>query len=73
MAKPKFRDIKIQLDGRFNTNGTIHDNLESAFEYWDRKIPNSNTTYLLYPKDDELELSIACFSIEYAKMCIGEK
>lgn len=25
MAKPKFRDIKIQRNGKFNTNGTVHE------------------------------------------------
>lgn len=39
MAKPKFRDIKIQRNCKFNTNGTIHETIEEAFAYWDRKLP----------------------------------
>lgn len=37
MAKPKFREIKIQQNGKFNTNGTVHDTIEEAFAYWDKK------------------------------------
>lgn len=77
MAKSKFRDIKIQRNGKFNTNGTVHETIEEAFAYWDRKLPNNSTTYLILPNDFLLEsgidgsCSIACFSLEYAKECLG--
>lgn len=77
MAKPKFRDIKIQRNGKFNTNGTVHDTIEEAFAYWDRKLPNSDTTYLIYPNSINQEIgivfdtTIACLSLEYAKKCLG--
>lgn len=77
MAKPKFRDIKIQRNGKFNTNGTVHDTIEEAFAYWDRKLPNSDITNLIYPSIENSELeakfdcTIACFSLEYAKSILG--
>lgn len=77
MAKPKFRDIKIQRNGKFNTNGTVHETIEEAFAYWDRKLPNNDTTYLIFPNEVfpengiEVDCSIACFSLEYAKECLG--
>lgn len=77
MAKPKFRDIKIQRNGKFNTNGTVHDTIEEAFAYWDRKLPNNSTTYLIYPRgtnqelEAEFDFTIMCFSLEYAKQCLG--
>lgn len=77
MAKPKFRDIKIQRNGKFNTNGTVHGTVEEAFAYWDKKLPNNSTTYLIYPSyiNPELEakfdLVVACFSLEYAKRILG--
>lgn len=72
----KTRDIKIQLNDKFNTNGTVHDTLESAFAYWDRKLPDSNVTFLIFPKagvSEEIEagMEIACCSIDYAKKCLG--
>lgn len=73
MAKLKFRDIKIQMNGKFNTNGTIHDTIESAFEYWDRKLPDETTTYLIYPKNGPFEQVVACFSLKYVKECLGVK
>ena len=77
MAKPKFRDIKIQRNGKFNTNGTVHDTIEEAFAYWDRKLPNSDITNLIYPSIENSELeakfdcTIAFFSLEYAKSILG--
>ncbi len=77
MSKPKFRDIKIQRNGKFNTNGTVHDTIEEAFAYWDKKLPNNDITYLILPNDFLLEsgidgsYSIACFSLEWAKKCLG--
>lgn len=77
MAKPKFRDIKIQRNGKFNTNGTVHETIEEAFAYWDRKLPNNNTTYLIFPNEVfpengiEVDCSIMCFSLDYAKKCLG--
>lgn len=77
MAKPKFRDIKIQRNGKFNTNGTVHETIEEAFAYWDKKMPSNSTTYLIYPSDINSELgakfdcTIACFSLEYAKSILG--
>lgn len=77
MAKPKFRDIKIQRNGKFNTNGTVHETIEEAFDYWDKKIPNNNTTYLIFPNEVfpengiEVDCSIMCFSLDYAKKCLG--
>lgn len=56
MAKPKFRDIKIQRNGKFNTNGTVHDTLEEAFAYWDRKLPNQDRTNLIYPSNESFVL-----------------
>lgn len=78
MAKPKHRDIKIQLNGKFNTNGTIHETIEEAFAYWDRKLPNDNKTNLIYPSDADprigmtLNATITCFSLDYAKQWLGE-
>lgn len=77
MAKPKFRDIKIQRNGKFNTNDTVHETIEEAFAYWDRKLPNNNTTYLIFPNEVfpengiEVNCSIMCFSLDYAKKCLG--
>lgn len=77
MAKPKYRDIKIQRDGRFNTNGTVHETIEEAFAYWDKKLPNSNITNLIYPSTinselgAKIDLVISCFSLEYAKRILG--
>lgn len=77
MAKPKFRDIKIQRNGKFNTNGTVHETIEEAFAYWNKKLPNNNTTYLIFPNKVfsengiEVDCSIMCFSLEYAKKCLG--
>ena len=77
MAKPKFRDIKIQRNGKFNTNGTVHKTIEEAFAYWDRKLPNNGTTYLIFPNEVfpengiEVNCSIMCFSLDYAKKCLG--
>lgn len=77
MAKPKFRDIKIQRNGKFNTNGTVHDTIEEAFAYWDKKLSNNSITYLIYQSDINLELEakfdlvVACFSLEYAKRILG--
>lgn len=77
MAKPKFRDIKIQRNGKFNTNGTVHETIEEAFVYWDVKLPNNNITYIVFPNDFLLaggiegECGFACFSLEYAKKCLG--
>lgn len=67
MAKPKFRDIKIQRNGKFNTNGTVHETIEEAFAYWDRKLPNSDTTNLIYPSNESFDFTITCFSLEFAK------
>lgn len=77
MAKPKFREIKIQRNGKFNTNGTVHETIEEAFAYWDKKIPNSNITTLIYPSNSSSELDlpldfeISCCSLKYAKECLG--
>lgn len=71
MAKPKFRDIKIQRNGKFNTNGTVHKTIEEAFAYWDRKLPNSDTTNLIYPSNESFDFTITCFSLEFAKQCLG--
>lgn len=71
MAKPKFRDIKIQRNGKFNTNGTVHETIEEAFAYWDRKLPNNDTTNLIYPSNESFDFTITCFSLEYAKQCLG--
>ena len=77
MAKPKFRDIKIQRNGKFNTDGTVHDIVEEAFAYWDRKLPNNETTYLIFPNEVfpengiEVDCSIMCFSLDFAKKCLG--
>lgn len=77
MAKPKFRDIKIQRNGRFNTNGTVHETIEEAFAYWDKKLPDNDTTYLILPNEAfpengiEVDCSIACFSLDFAKKCLG--
>lgn len=77
MAKPKFRDIKIQRNGKFNTNGTVHETIEEAFAYWDRKLLNNDTTYLIFPNEVfpengiEVACSIMCFSLDYAKKCLG--
>lgn len=77
MAKPKFRDIKIQRNGKFNTNGTVHETVEEAFAYWDRKLPNQDRTNLIYPSVENSELGakfdlvIACFSLEYARKVLG--
>lgn len=71
MAKPKFRDIKIQRNGKFNTNGTVHETIEEAFAYWDRKLPNQDRTNLIYPSNENFDFTITCFSLEYAKQCLG--
>lgn len=77
MAKTKFRDIKIQRNGKFNTNGTVHDTIEEAFAYWDKKLPNNDTTYLILPNKVfsengiKVDCSIMCFSLDYAKKCLG--
>ena len=77
MAKPKFRDIKIQRNCKFNTNGTVHETIEEAFAYWDRKLPNNETTYLILPNDFLLEsgiegeYGIMCFSLAGAKQWLG--
>lgn len=71
MAKPKFRDIKIQRNGKFNTNGTVHKTIEEAFVYWDRKLPNQDKTNLIYPSNDSFGFTITCFSLEYIKQCLG--
>lgn len=77
MAKPKYRDIKIQRNGKFNTNGTVHETIEEAFAYWDKKLPNNSTTYLILPNDFLLksgiegDYSLVCFSLDYAKKCLG--
>lgn len=71
MAKPKFRDIKIQRNGKFNTNGTVHDTLEEAFAYWDRKPPNQDRTNLIYSGNESFYFTITCFSLEYAKRILG--
>lgn len=71
MAKPKFRDIKIQRNGKFNTNGTVHDTIEEAFAYWDRKLPNQDRTNLIYPSNESFDFMITCFSLGYAKQCLG--
>lgn len=76
MAKPKHRDIKIQRNGKFNTNGTIHETIEEAFAYWNKKMPNRDITNLIYPSDADpktgltLNTTIACFSLNYAKQCL---
>lgn len=78
MAKPKFREIKIQRNGKFNTNGTVHETIEEAFAYCDKKLPNNTTTYLIYPKDLYSELGmklgfeIACFSLGNAKQWLED-
>ncbi|QXT26477.1 MAG: hypothetical protein HXK95_03600 [Candidatus Nanogingivalaceae bacterium] len=71
MAKPKFRDIKIQRNGKFNTNGTVHETIEEAFAYWNKKLPNNSTTYLIYPSNESFDFTITCFSLGYAKQCLG--
>lgn len=71
MAKPKFRDIKIQRNGKFNTNGTVHETIEEAFVYWDKKLPNSDITNLIYPSNESFDFTITCFSLEYVKQCLG--
>lgn len=71
MAKPKFREIKIQRNGKFNTNGTVHETIEEAFVYWDKKLPNSDTTNLIYPSNESFDFTITCFSLEYVKQCLG--
>lgn len=71
MAKPKFRDIKIQRNGKFNTNGTVHDTIEEAFVYWDKKLPNSDITNLIYPSNESFDFTITCFSLGYAKRILG--
>nr|DAR62617.1 MAG TPA: hypothetical protein [Caudoviricetes sp.] len=76
MAKPKYRDIKIQRNGKFNTNGTVHNTIEEAFAYWDRKLPNDTTTTLIFPDNIHqktglvYDIKIACFSLEFAKQCL---
>lgn len=71
MAKPKFRDIKIQRNGKFNTNGTVHETIEEAFVYWDKKLPNSDIINLIYPSNESFDFTITCFSLEYVKQCLG--
>ena len=77
MAKPKFRDIKIQRNGKFNTNGTVHETIEEAFAYWDKKLPNNSTTYLILPNDFLLEsgiegeCGIMYFSLAGTKQWLG--
>lgn len=72
MAKPKFRDIKIQRNGKFNTNGTVHETIEEAFAYWDRKLPNQDRTNLIYPSNESFDFTITCFSLEYVKEILGQ-
>lgn len=55
----------------------LTDWFEEAFAYWDRKLPNNGTTYLIFPNDCLLEsgiegeCGIMCFSLDFAKKCLG--
>ena len=71
MAKPKFRDIKIQRNGKFNTNGTVHETIEEAFAYWDRKLPNSDTTNLIYPSNESFDFTFGQFEALFGLFILG--
>lgn len=69
MAKPKSRDIEIQWNGKFNTNGTVHETIGKTYVYWNIKLPNNTATYAVFPNDFLLGSCIQgeCKMSEYAK------